>query len=79
MTKDGESLPARHPEKPLSLAKGRVEGRTSIFQTGSKSPFGKSVLRDSLGSVVMIQALDVDRAEPWPDGQDRQEDQALPV
>ncbi len=26
----------------------------------------------------MIQALDVDRAEPWPDGQDRQEDQAVP-
>ena len=27
----------------------------------------------------MIQALDVDRTEPWPDGRDRQEDQALPV
>jgi hypothetical protein len=27
----------------------------------------------------MIQALDVDRREPWPDGQDRQEDEALPV
>jgi len=25
----------------------------------------------------MIQALDVDRAEPWLDGQDRQEDQAV--
>ena len=34
---------------------------------------------DSAGGVVVIQALDVDRAEPWPDGQDRQEDQALPV
>jgi hypothetical protein len=34
---------------------------------------------DSAGGSVMIQALDVDRAEPWPDGQDRQEDQALPV
>ena len=27
----------------------------------------------------VIQALDVDRAEPWPDGQDRQEDEALSV
>jgi hypothetical protein len=27
----------------------------------------------------VIQAMDVDRAEPWPDGQDRQEDQALSV
>ncbi len=27
----------------------------------------------------LIQAVDVDRAEPWPDGQDRQEDQALPL
>ncbi|WP_186395681.1 hypothetical protein, partial [Stappia sp. TSB10GB4] len=26
----------------------------------------------------VIQALNVDRAESWPDGQDRQEDQALP-
>jgi hypothetical protein len=25
----------------------------------------------------MIQALDVDSAEPWLDGQDRQEDQAV--
>jgi hypothetical protein len=35
--------------------------------------------RDSAGGSVAIQALDVDRAKPWPDGQDRQEDQALPV
>ena len=34
---------------------------------------------DSICGWVMIQALDVDRAEPWPDGQDRPEDQALPV
>jgi hypothetical protein len=34
---------------------------------------------DSAAGSIMIQALDVDRAEPWPDGQDRQEDQALPV
>ena len=33
----------------------------------------------SPGAEFLIQALDVDRAEPWPDGQDRQEDQALPV
>jgi hypothetical protein len=44
-----------------------------------KRPFGKSAVRDSLPGGVMIQALDVDRTEPWPDGQDRQEDQALPV
>ena len=30
-------------------------------------------------AALVIQARDVDRAEPWPDGQDRQEDQALPV
>ena len=29
--------------------------------------------------LAVIQALDVDRAEPWPDGQDREEDQALLV
>jgi hypothetical protein len=34
---------------------------------------------DSAGGSVMIQALDVDRAEPWPHGQDRQEDQAPPI
>jgi len=45
----------------------------------AQSPFGKSSLRDSVRGVVMIQAVDVDTAEPWPDGQDRQEDQALPV
>jgi hypothetical protein len=28
---------------------------------------------------IVIQALDVDRAKPWADGADRQEDQALPV
>jgi tetratricopeptide (TPR) repeat protein len=38
--------------------------------------------RCALGFVwclAVIQALDVDRAEPWPDGQDREEDQALLV
>jgi DNA-binding transcriptional ArsR family regulator len=35
--------------------------------------------KGSIGGRVVIQALNVDRAEPWPDGQDRQEDQALPV
>jgi hypothetical protein len=35
--------------------------------------------KDSIAGRVMIQALDVDRAEPWPHGQDRQEDQTLPV
>jgi hypothetical protein len=34
---------------------------------------------DGASSSVVIQALDVDRAEPWPDGPDRQKDQALPV
>jgi hypothetical protein len=34
---------------------------------------------DSSGVEFLIQALDVDRAKPWPDGQDRQEDQALSV
>jgi len=29
------------------------------------------------GLGIVIQALDVDRQEPWPYGQDRQEDQAL--
>ncbi len=47
------------------------------------SRVSESVLKigegDSAAGSVMIQALDVDRAEPWPDGQDRQEDQALPV
>jgi hypothetical protein len=27
----------------------------------------------------VIQALDVDRAESWPDGEDCQEDEALPI
>jgi hypothetical protein len=38
--------------------------------------------RCALGFVwclAVIQALDVDRADPWPDGQDREEDQALLV
>lgn len=34
---------------------------------------------DSCRRRIVIQAVDVDRAEPWPDGRDRQEDQALPV
>ena len=34
---------------------------------------------DSARAAVVIQALDVDRAEPWPNGQDRQEDQAVSV
>jgi len=33
--------------------------------------------RDSHFLAVMIQALDVDRPEPGPDGQDRPQDQAL--
>jgi hypothetical protein len=39
----------------------------------------KMAMGDSPGVEFLIQALDVDKAEPWPDGQDRQEDQALPV
>jgi hypothetical protein len=34
---------------------------------------------DSFWLRVMIQALDVDRTEPRPDGQDRPEDAALSV
>lgn len=41
--------------------------------------FGKSPLGDSGGRLDVIQARDVDRAKPWPDGPDRQEDQALSV
>ncbi|WP_245452130.1 acyl-homoserine-lactone synthase, partial [Mesorhizobium waimense] len=44
----------------------------------SKRPFGKSENWDFGGGWFVIQAVDVDRTEPWPDGQDRQEDQALP-
>ena len=45
---------------------------------------GSTGLRECLekgftGRRLMIQARDVDREEPWPDGQDRQEDQTIPV
>ena len=48
------------------------------------SPAAAQLLRgrlekDSIGIGDVIQARDVDRAESWPDGQDRQEDEALPV
>jgi hypothetical protein len=35
--------------------------------------------KDSTGRRFVIQAWDVDRTEPWPDGRHCQEDQALPV
>ena len=41
--------------------------------------FGKLFLRDSVWAGLVIQARDVERAEPWPDGQDRPEDQAVSV
>ena len=44
-----------------------------------KRPFGKSLGRGFAGCRAVIQALDVDRAKPWANGQDRQEDQALPL
>lgn len=50
-----------------------------ILQSNAKRPFGKWSLRDSVVGRLMIQALDVDRAKPWADGPDREEDQALPV
>jgi hypothetical protein len=34
---------------------------------------------DGAGGSALIQALDVERAKPWPDGQDRQKEQAPPV
>ncbi|MDP3175510.1 MAG: hypothetical protein Q8M88_13840 [Phenylobacterium sp.] len=45
----------------------------------SKRLFGKGVSGDSASSWSVIQARDVDRAEPWPDGQDREEDQAISI
>jgi hypothetical protein len=49
------------------------------LQQALRDCFENRSVRDSAGGWVVIQALDVDRAEPWPDGQDRQEDQTLPV
>ncbi|MDP3175538.1 MAG: helix-turn-helix domain-containing protein [Phenylobacterium sp.] len=45
----------------------------------SERLFGKGVSGDSASSWSVIQARDVDRAEPWPDGQDREEDQAISI
>ncbi len=71
---------ARKPPRATPLSSlSLVASSGQNPSTRPKRLFGKSVLRASLGFVVMIQALDVDRTEPWPDGQDRQEDQALPV
>lgn len=48
---------------PANYVRGRFESRERAIGAGG----------------FLIQAVDVDRTEPWPDGQDRQEDQALPV
>jgi hypothetical protein len=55
---------ARRAERAICAAE--LRGRLEMW-------FG-----DSTWAGAMIQALDVDRAEPWPDGPDCQEDEALP-
>jgi hypothetical protein len=43
----------------------------------SKRPFGKSVIEPCGARIGVIQAGDVDAAEPGSNGPDRQEDEAL--
>ena len=57
----------------------RVRGRCSITMAKASEPVLKIRAGAIAEAALVIQARDVDRAEPWPDGQDRQEDQALPV
>lgn len=49
----------------------------------TKLKHGKRLFGESRGGFAarrfVIQAADVDQTEPWPDGQDRREDQALPA
>ena len=54
----------------------------SIHDTASEAVLESVLKIAGVGFAVrriVIQALDVDRTEPWPDGQDCQEDQALSV
>jgi len=44
-----------------------------------KRPFGKTVIEPCGARIGVIQAGDVDAAEPGSNGPDRQEDEALPV
>lgn len=43
-----------------------------------QTPFGKSRKGGRAAGAFLIQAVNGDRTEPWPDGQDRQEDQCYP-
>jgi hypothetical protein len=51
----------------------------SLKALAALEPVSKMVKSAMGGVVFVIQAWDVDRAEPRPDGQDREEDEALPV
>jgi hypothetical protein len=57
---------------------GKLDRCGADLRFGSESVW-KMVEGDSLAGEFLIHALDVDRAKPWPDGQDRQDDEALPV
>ncbi len=57
---------------PLSIQVGQCY-LTRLEAVGKRGRWGFSL------TAAVIQAWDVDRAEPRPDGRDCQEDEALPV
>jgi transposase len=68
----GRSYPALHRRR---RGRSRLSGAGACLRARFEIPGTGAIA----ARAVVIQARDVDRAEPWPDGQDRQEDQALPV
>jgi hypothetical protein len=67
----------RRPQGDYAVRRPNSERASAVLPT--QRPFGKRAVWDSHGARRVIQALYVDQAEPWPDGRDRQEDEALPL
>jgi hypothetical protein len=60
-----------------AFAEGRLEFLRQFVPLRVR--FENSVWGDSRGSGIVIHTVDVDRADPRPDGEDRQENEALSV
>ena len=70
-----------HSVAELETAIGTISISTTPIRTFRLDQSAADILEKGRqrATSVRVTTLDVDRAEPWPDGQDRQEDQALPV
>ena len=65
----------------ITVEDAKIEADRPPWKIGGIEPTGLERVWEICSSCFrcVIQALDVDRAESWPDGEDCQEDEALPI